>query len=84
MPDPHNSEPNLFERLNQDFKESGLKAKEQIESLARSVSAERLFVAVTSCPLAHSNAVSRSPKTTLRKKSAARSLQDFRQGLQSG
>lgn len=47
MPDTHNSEPNLFERLNEELKESALKAKEQVESLAKSVSAERLFVAVT-------------------------------------
>lgn len=47
MSDPHNSERNLFERLNKDLKESALKAKGQIESLAQCVSAERLFVAVT-------------------------------------
>jgi hypothetical protein len=47
MPEPNESELNLFERLSKDLKESALKAKESIESLAKSVSAERLFIAVT-------------------------------------
>ena len=47
MTDVHNSEPNIFERLNNELKESALKAKDKLESLARTVSAERLFVAVT-------------------------------------
>lgn len=47
MTDVHTSETNVFERLNKELKESALKAKGEIESLAQSVSAERLFVAVT-------------------------------------
>ena len=47
MTDVHNSEPNIFKRLNNELKESALKAKDKLESLARTASAERLFVAVT-------------------------------------
>jgi len=47
MTDAYNSEANVFERLNKELKESALKAKGELESLAQSVSAERLFVAVT-------------------------------------
>jgi hypothetical protein len=47
MQAPHSSEPNVFERLNKELKESAQKAKDELESLAQSVSAERLFVAVT-------------------------------------
>ena len=47
MPESNESELNLFERLSKDLKESALKAKESIESLAKSVSVGRLFIAVT-------------------------------------
>jgi len=47
MTDTQNAEANEFERLNTQLKESALRAKDELESLAQSVSAERLFVAVT-------------------------------------